>query len=629
MPPIPHRPWFVLVALAALHVCGCTAADVPILAGPTWPYEIPDGATQYWYEPGHVLTTFPDDVHTSAEAANPTGLAVDFHPGSGVDGEDFLPAGFTLIEALRELDGFGTTAGIILRFSAPIDPDTVDVTSVQLLRLDGAAAGQSVDYEVEWYDDGATAVFLPLRPLEPAAQHGLAMSREVRALDGGAVWASHALRGALDGTSEDPRLAALHGRYRELLAATGLTVDQVAAATVFTTQSLEEQDREIARQLAEESPTLTLTGPCAGDGSVARCEALLGATDYLGDDQRLDLAPGGIPEPVGDYSIPVSLYLPDDDSIGPWPLVIYGHGLGGDRGEAHGFARDIAGLGMAVAAIDAPVHGDHPTSDTASDLFWIFNFFGLYLDGEASFDVQQLRDHWRQATWDKLQLAAAVRAGLDVDGDGVGDLDGDRIVYSGHSLGATMGAQLLALDETVLAGELSAPGGRVADIVFRSTIFAPLVAMMAPAGTSDGDIARFFPMLQAAIERGDGANWAPHVLDGRRDLLVTMVMDDEVVVNECNRILARALGVEHAPPVLQDVEGLALTGALPLSANAGGRTAVLYQYDEMLEDGELVPADHYSAQDNDLAVAQLRHWWQTWLGNGVAELVDPYDELGL
>ncbi len=611
----------VLLALS------CAPGDVPTLDAPAWPYEIPGGATTYWYEPDQALTTFPDDVHTVDEPANSTGLRVDFHPGTGAHLEGFLPAGFTLIEALTELDGFGTTAGIILRFSGPVDPASVDGETAQLWRLDGE--GERVDIEVEWYDEGATAVFLPLTPLAPASRHGLVLTRGVTDAAGEPIWASPALRAVLDGSTGDERLIPLHPRYRALLLAAEVTVDQVAAATVFTTQSLGEQDAEIVAQLADGSPSLSLESGCAGDGSVARCEALLTAADYLGEDQRLDLAPGESPASQGDYEIPVSLYVPDDGTPGPWPVVVYGHGLGGDRGEAHGFARDVAGLGLAVVSIDAPVHGQHPTSDTASDLFWIFNFFGLYLDDGATFDVQQLRDHWRQATWDKLQLIDTIRTGVDLDGDGVADLDGDRIVYSGHSLGGIMGPQLLALDGDVLAGELSVPGGRVADIVFRSSIFAPLVAMMAPEGTSDGDIARFFPMLQAAIERGDAANWAPHVLDGRRDLLVTMVIDDEVVVNETNRILARALRVEQTPPVLQAIEGLATTGPLPLSANLDGRTVVLYQYDEQLEDGALIPADHYSAQDNDLAVAQLRHWWGTWLEGGVAELVDPYDELGL
>lgn len=619
----------LLPFLLPLFLAACPAGEIPLVEQPEWPYEIPEGATEYWYEPGQSLTTFPDDVHTTAEPANPTGLRVDFHPGSGADLDSFLPSEFTLIEALRELDGFGTAGGIVVRFTGPVDPTSVDGASAQLLRLDSGGGVESLPFDVEWYDEGATAIFLPLRPLEPAARHGLVMSRDVTDAAGEPVWASRALRGALDGGSDDPRLASLHERYRELLLAAGLSIDEVSAATVFTTQSIGEQDREIAVQITEMSPSLTATQACTSDGTLTHCEASLAAADYLGEEQRLDLKPGQSPAPVGDYTIPATVHLPDDGSVGPWPVIVYGHGLGGTRGEAHGFARDISGLGFAVVAIDAPSHGEHPTSGTASDLFWIFHFFGLYLDGEARFDVQQLRDHWRQATWDKLQLCEAIRGGVDLDGDGADDLDGDRIFYSGHSLGGIMGPQLLALDEDVLAGELSAPGGRVADIVFRSSIFAPLVAMMAPSGTTEGDVARFFPMLQAAIERGDAANWAPHVLDGRRDLLVTMVMDDEVVVNETNRILARALGVEHVPPVLQEIEGLQVTAPPPLSANLEGRTATLYQYDEMLDDGVLVPADHYHAQGNDLAIAQLRHWWQTRLENGLAEVVDPYEELGL
>lgn len=162
----------------------------------------------------------------------------------------------------------------------------------------------------------------------------------------------------------------------------------------------------------------------------------------------------------------------------------------------------------------------------------------------------------------------------------------------------------------------------------RSQTFSGLVALMSPAGTTPGDVARFFAMLQSAIDRGDAANWAPRVLTGDRDLLVTMVLDDQVIPNSATRSLARAFGVEHVGPVLQEVTGLALGDALPVSANLDGRTAVFFQYEHKVEDGELKTADHFDAHNNDAAVVQFRHFWQTRLDEGVAELIEPFEVLG-
>ena len=614
--------WFTSV-IALLGCEETVETDPPV---PDEPYEVPDGATAGWYDPLVQVTTFPDDLHT-VDSASLTGVSVSFQPEAEAVLRASTPEGFNIVDGLESLDGFGTTAAILLRFTAPVDPATLNAETARLVDLSGG--GAPLPFEVEWTDDDATAIVYPLFPLEPKRLHGLVVTRDLLDDEGQPVWAAPALRELLEGEATEPRLARLHGRYADLLDAVAdlAAVEDVAAATVFTTQSLHEEDLAVAAVLATGSPEIRIEGPCEPQGTVDLCPAVLVADDFLGEDQHFELAPGATPMVQQTYELALDIYLPADAPDGSLPVIIYGHGLGGDRGEGKGFARQVADLGLAVLALDAPSHNDHPTNPDSYELYWIFQFFGLGLEG--TLDVLQMRDHWRQAAWDKLQLATAIRAGVDLDEDGTPDLDGERIYYSGHSLGATMGAHLLALDPDVTAAELSVPGGRVGDIVYRGEIFAPLVALMSPDGTQEGDVARFFPMMQAAIERGDGANWAPLVLDGQRDVLTTMVVDDGIIPNECNRMIARAFGVHHAPPFLQEIEGLERIAGLPVSGNIGGRTAVLYQYDEKLEGGELLPADHEDAQDNDLGDAQLHHWWATVLDQGLGEVVDPYEELGI
>jgi len=616
----------------------CWLAAIPVLFGceepnetdppdPDEPYVVPDGATAGWYDPLVEVTTFPDDVHTVDDEASLTGLSVSFQPEAEALLRASTPEGFNIVDGLESLDGFGTTAAILLRFTGPVNAATLSADTARLVDLDGD--GSALPFEVEWTDEDATAIIYPLFPLEPKRLHGLVVTRDLLDASGQPVWAAPALRELLEGEATDPALARMHGRYADLLdaAADLAAVEDVAAATVFTTQSLHEEDLAVAEVLATGSPEIRIEGPCEPQGTVDLCPAVLVADDFLGPDQHFELQPGATPVVEQTYELQLDVYLPTDAPEGPLPVIVYGHGLGGDRGEGKGFARQVADLGLAVVALDAPSHNDHPTNPDAYELYWIFQFFGLGLEG--TLDVLQMRDHWRQAAWDKLQLVAALRDGVDVDLDGAPDLDGERIYYSGHSLGGIMGAHLLALDEGIEAAELSVPGGRVGDIVYRGEIFAPLVALMSPEGTQEGDVARFFPMMQAAIERGDAANWAPLVLDGERDVLTTMVVDDGIIPNECNRMLARAFGVHHAPPFLQEIEGLERIDELPISGNVDGRTAVLYQYDEKYQDGQLQPADHEDAQDNDLGDTQLHHWWSSVLQQGLGEVIDPYEELGI
>ena len=85
---------------------------------------------------------------------------------------------------------------------------------------------------------------------------------------------------------------------------------------------------------------------------------------------------------------------------------------------------------------------------------------------------------------------------------------------------------------------------------------------MKPEGTTDGDVDRFFPVLQTMLERGDAAAWAPYLLGNdlpstmpgsAPHILMGMVLDDDTVPNTTNRALARALNIPLVPPMRQEV----------------------------------------------------------------------------
>ncbi|HMV69610.1 MAG TPA: hypothetical protein PKA64_22400, partial [Myxococcota bacterium] len=376
------------------------------------------------------------------------------------------------------------------------------------------------------------------------------------------------------------------------------------------------EDDAAAALLAGEAPVWR-AGSCDG-GHPRRCEATLTVTDLLGADDRL--APGEALAPQRRYDLPVSVWLPDGP--GPFPVIVHGHGLSGDRGEAHATAEALDDLGFAVVAIDAPMHGDHPTATTDADLLWVLQLFGIDPTG-GTFDPRVLRDQFRRAAWDEVQLTAAVRLDPDIDGDGVPDLDGGFVAWTGHSLGGLLGPHLLALDPGVRGALLSVPGGRMSEIVHTSQTFAPLIALMAPSGATQGAIDRFFPLLQTAIERGDPATWAGRLTAAGQDVLVTQVIDDTIIPNPCTHHLARALGVEHAGPVLQPVDGLRLaSGEGPWRANVGGVTAALWQYDVAHERGAEIDAEHTNIFDADEHVTQMREFVRALRDEGRGVVVD-------
>ena len=153
------------------------------------------------------------------------------------------------------------------------------------------------------------------------------------------------------------------------------------------------------------------------------------------------------------------MYLPEGE--GPFPVVVYGHGIVDDRFTAKKSAELLTPIGFAVVAIDAPHHGAHPTaaSGEGDPIDAALGLLGADLD-TLSLDTKQIRNNFRQAACDKLQMLRLLEDNPDIDGDGTADLDMSQIGYHGVSLGGIMGPELLVLRPDISAALLSVPGGR-------------------------------------------------------------------------------------------------------------------------------------------------------------------------
>jgi hypothetical protein len=70
-----------------------------------------------------------------------------------------------------------------------------------------------------------------------------------------------------------------------------------------------------------------------------------------------------------------------------------------------------------------------------------------------------------------MQLVRVIETGMDVDGDGSGDLNASRIYYLGQSLGGTYGTAFLAVEPSVQVGVVNVPGGPGTEVNRLSTSF--------------------------------------------------------------------------------------------------------------------------------------------------------------
>jgi hypothetical protein len=85
------------------------------------------------------------------------------------------------------------------------------------------------------------------------------------------------------------------------------------------------------------------------------------------------------------------------------------------------------------------------------------------------------RDALQQTVADLMQLVRAIQGGIDADGDGLQDLDPNRIYYAGQSFGGIYGTIFLGIEPDVRAGVPNVPGGTIIDIVRLSPTFQLLL----------------------------------------------------------------------------------------------------------------------------------------------------------
>ncbi|MFO8080915.1 MAG: dienelactone hydrolase family protein [Armatimonadota bacterium] len=161
-----------------------------------------------------------------------------------------------------------------------------------------------------------------------------------------------------------------------------------------------------------------------------------------------------------DERIPALLMRPAGVERPPCALVL--HGLGGDKSQARVIAALLIPHGIAVMAIDAALHGDRR---------------------EQGVELWDAGPALGEREGPLMRTVVDNRRAIDyiVSRD---DIDGDRVVLVGLSMGAILGSVVAAVDDRVDAAALIVGGGDWEKIL--STSDHPMAARFREAGIIDG-----------------------------------------------------------------------------------------------------------------------------------------------
>ncbi|PHQ24226.1 hypothetical protein CLH62_14985 [Marinobacter guineae] len=271
------------------------------------------------------------------------------------------------------------------------------------------------------------------------------------------------------------------------------------------------------------------------------------------------------------------------------PVVIYQHGIFGERGHSLVLGNQLAAAGYATLAIDLPLHGvapllpsdgsanpllplsvdyDATTPDNEPPFKAIPTFadlqerhfgyatnaegdvvsinYGENANGTSGANYLNLsvlplpRDAARQAVVDLMNLNASI-ADIDFDADGTPDLNPSQVYFVGHSLGGIVGTTFVATNNKAVANDtnselnpinaaaLVTSGGGIARLLENSPNIGPVViGGLAENGVTQGSSAFeiYLSVAQAAVDSSDSINFAEALAEGATPVYANEIYGD-------------------------------------------------------------------------------------------------------
>ena len=301
-------------------------------------------------------------------------------------------------------------------------------------------------------------------------------------------------------------------------------------------------------------------------------------------------------------TVPILVTVPNEFSnqvkpAGGWPVVIFQHGITGNRSQALALADTMASIGFVVVSMDLPLHGITQTNpmDPSQPLAALYvgntpfkrianeRTFDLDLqdnetgapgpDGEIDssgaffINLQSLltsRDNNRQGQVDLSTLALNIPF-MDIDGDGISDFDGSNINFVGLSLGSIVGTGFLAVEPTVNNAVLSVPGGGIANLLAGSQTFGPVIRAGLQQAGVEPDSPEFIQFLGAAqqvVDSSDPINWSEIAVQDN-SILLHQVAGDTVIPNAVpgaplsgTEAMIRIMGLDPITATTQSAAGI-------------------------------------------------------------------------
>ncbi|MCE7882329.1 MAG: hypothetical protein DYH08_00415 [Actinobacteria bacterium ATB1] len=527
---------------------------------------------------GACALPYPSNVWTESDDSSPTGIRVritddimdpqflgqlpaSVHPSAIFDGKTgFSAAGPILFELDRAFD---------LRSLPPDGGDVVrvwDVTTGKRVPIHAERDHQAFANP----DPGHVLRVWPVTRFEYRHLYLAVLTDGLQATDGSGYDPPAGVVEALSGQGS------LGQRFRwvvKKLGDYGVDLSAVQSFTAFTVRVRGEVEApmRLAVEAASKAPhpvkiSATLPGllPSVGSMVLGKVQLTDFRTDHDGHFAPEQTVPG---EPIWADFI---LLLPASPRALPAPVVVYGHGITATKETGLPFGFVNAAQGWATIMIDQPNHGTRSARDGG-------NILGLpspknsarlvAIPAQSAVDtVSVIRAiQTSLADLDVLPLTLRPDMELGATGDGKPDLDPDRIIYQGTSMGGVLGTVPLAVAPDLDGGILHVGGVGIMHILVNSLVWDSIgFDNVLPTGGSGAEAAVAIAAIQFLIDPGDGINYAdlwdtPWYGGSPRPVLHIYGLGDAIVPNYSTKRLSYLTGMPLLAPVREEIPGLEVT----------------------------------------------------------------------
>jgi len=250
---------------------------------------------------------------------------------------------------------------------------------------------------------------------------------------------------------------------------------------------------------------------------------------------------------------------------GGWPLVIFQHGIDGQKEQAAAVAGSLTAAGFAVVAIDLPLHGELAFPGHTARTVWGQDFLALGAPLAARSNIQQAAFNLNRLEFTVatpgFSVAFAAQGFAPLGAAAPNPLIKPK--YLSLSLGSIVGAYYLAGNTTLnpsagqppytqssldadMKGLLSVPGGRVAYLLKESVAFGPAIdAGLAAKGIAKDspEYLQFSLLTQSVLDPVDPATMTTPLPNLQSTDLLPSRLSGRLLVQEATSTSFNSSGV--------------------------------------------------------------------------------------